>query len=87
MSYYILDTVPNARNGVSWASICHASERLVFIRHEPTRDTSRWVSVARKRPFIVTVRTKRASAWITVSSHATLAAAELSATTINQGVK
>lgn len=85
MGYYILDNVPGALAGASWATICHASERLVFIRHEPWRDTSRWVSVARKRPFIVTVRTKRASAWITVSSHATLAAAELSAATLTQG--
>jgi hypothetical protein len=82
MSYYILDNVPGALAGASWASICHRPER---IRHEPWRDTSRWVSVARKRPFIVTVRTKRASAWITISSHATLAAAELSAATITQG--
>jgi hypothetical protein len=85
MGYYILDNVPDALDGVSWATICHANERLVFIRHEPVRDTSRWVSVPRKRPFIVTVRTKRASAWIAVSSHATLAAAKLSAATLTQG--
>jgi hypothetical protein len=85
MGYYILDNVPGALSGASWASICHRPERLVFIRHEPWRDTSRWVSVARKRPFMVTVRTKRARAWITVSSHATLAAAELSAATLTQG--
>lgn len=40
--------------GVEWTSVCHTRTMFLWIHHQARRDTSRWVSVERKRPFVVT---------------------------------
>lgn len=77
MTYFILDRTPNAIDTVKWTDICHSSEAFVFIRHEPRRDTSRWCSVERQRPFMVASYSKArsGSVWHEISAHKTLEAA------------
>jgi len=35
-----------------WTAICHGGD-MIYIQHLPRRDTSRWVTVDRKRPYLV----------------------------------
>jgi hypothetical protein len=80
MKIFVLDTVPGADGTVKWADICHSKERFVFIRHAPRRDTSRWCSVERQRPFMLAMAGV-GSAWVELSAHKTLEAALVRAVT------
>jgi hypothetical protein len=50
---FILARTPGASQTVEWTTICRRKTPYLVINHEPRRDTSRWVSVDRKRPFAV----------------------------------
>lgn len=67
---YTLSRVPGATDGVEWTSICHSKNPFVFIHHSDLRDVSRWVSVKRKRPFMVATWSN--GYWAEHSAHKTL---------------
>jgi hypothetical protein len=72
---YILARTPNATETVEWTDICHRKERAVIVHHWPRRVVSRWVSIERKRPFVVSTLHPRRTGWHDISYHATLGAA------------
>lgn len=72
---FVLEIVPGATESVRWIDICRHEGPFLVINHEPLRDTSRWVSVERKRPFAVYHMGLRHL----LSRHATLEAATASA--------
>lgn len=80
---YILKRVPGAdpadANTVEWETICHSREPFVMIRHDPTRERSRWVFAPRKRPFTVCYRSGKGVGWAEMSHHATIDAARKAA--------
>ena len=45
---------------------------FIYIRHQSWRDLSRWVTVDRKRPYIVSLVRKRQMGWVNLSAHTTL---------------
>lgn len=74
MNVYILARTPGAKpeDTVEWTSICHAKEKFIYIHHIGFRDTSRWVSVERKRPYGVMIRNPRSICSHEWSWHKTL---------------
>lgn len=73
---FILNDVPGCEKYPElvrlWTAICHGQEgkRFYFVDYSATRNTSRWTSRIRARPFLVRDRN-----WHTWSSHKTLDAA------------
>lgn len=50
---FVLDHVPGATETVRWVDIHDREGPFVVITYEPLRDTGRWTSVTRKRPYAV----------------------------------
>ena len=78
---FILDRTPGATDTVPWTAICRRKTAYIVINHEPRRDTSRWVSVDRRRPFAV----YWSGLVSPISRHATLAAAMNAAACLQAG--
>jgi hypothetical protein len=75
MKTYIDTKAPGAGNeGVAWTSICHGPRPFLWIQFETMRETSRWQSVERARPFVVQLVGKSGS-WTELGSRKTLAGA------------
>ena len=45
---------------------------FIYIRHQSWRDLSRWVTVDRKHPYIVSLVRKHQMGWVNLSAHTTL---------------
>lgn len=48
---FILARTPGASQTVEWTTICRRKTPYLVINYEPFRETSRWVTVPRKRAF------------------------------------
>jgi hypothetical protein len=65
-SHLISQTTP-------WTTCIKHPDAFIYVRHQSWRDTSRWVTVDRKRPYIVSlVGKKKYFGWTNISSHTTL---------------
>jgi hypothetical protein len=58
----------------AWESVCHSRQPFLFVWHQPFRDTSRWVTVHRGKPYAVILNQPRGG-WFYLSWHKTLPAA------------
>lgn len=77
---YLISNFPDIGHSRStdWTTVCN-KERFVYIMHLPFRDTSRWVSVDRKRPYGVFYNRPKSIGSDAISWHKTLEAAERTA--------
>jgi hypothetical protein len=50
---YVYPRTPGATDTTEWTTFCHKHKTFILIRHCPTRNTSRWNHVERKRKFCV----------------------------------
>lgn len=76
MDLFILNNTPGVDKErdprvMAWTDICHRKQGFVFVKHDTLRQTSRWVSAPRKKPFAVVLW----PGWSEVSWHKTLRAA------------
>src|SRR5262245_26952762 len=92
---YIMKRVPGAdvwqamsQGGATvteWEKVCHSPEPFITIHHFPRRDTSRWVSVERKKPFVIWYNRGRNRGHSEISWHASLDSAVRSAIAFRKG--
>lgn len=76
MPVYILDRTPGAEGRtIAWEKLCKLKGPRLIISYETMRDTSRWCSKMRGRPFVLYWD----DFYTTLSSYKTLAAAEKAA--------
>lgn len=77
---YLVQSFPEigTSRSTEWVSVCNI-QKFIYIQHLPFRDTSRWVSVDRKRPYGVFLNRPKSIGGDAISWHATLEAAERAA--------